>query len=55
MTGGGGLTKGLQFLWYPCGVIRGALAAMGLHATVQAESSDLPGAVFQIKTITSKV
>ena len=42
------------FLWFPCGVIRGALASMGLSATVQAETSQLPAAVFQIKTINAK-
>lgn len=43
-----------QFLWFPCGIVRGALAAMGINATVQAETSELPGAVFQIKTIPAK-
>lgn len=43
-----------QFLWFPCGVVRGALAAMGINATVQAETNELPGAVFQIKTIPAK-
>lgn len=43
-----------QFLWFPCGVVRGALAAMGVNATVQAETSELPGAVFQIKTVPTK-
>jgi trafficking protein particle complex subunit 6 len=43
--------KKIQFLWFPCGVIRGALAAMGINATVQAESSELPGATFQIKSL----
>lgn len=43
-----------QFLWFPCGVIRGALASMGIHATVQAETSELPGATFQIKSIVTK-
>ncbi|MCJ1299353.1 Trafficking protein particle complex subunit 33 [Hypocenomyce scalaris] len=42
------------FLSFPCGVIRGALASMGINATVQAESAELPGATFQIKTITAK-
>ncbi|GAB1320755.1 hypothetical protein MFIFM68171_10965 [Madurella fahalii] len=42
------------FLWFPCGIVRGALAAMGITATVQAETSELPSAVFQIKTITAK-
>lgn len=43
-----------QFLWFPCGVIRGALASMGINATVQAESSELPGATFQIKSTVTK-
>lgn len=48
------LTFWFQFLWFPCGVVRGALAAMGINATVQAETSELPGAVFQIKTVPTK-
>jgi hypothetical protein len=43
-----------KFLWFPCGIIRGALASMGINATVQAETSELPGATFQIKSIVSK-
>ncbi|KAL8737942.1 MAG: hypothetical protein Q9181_001205 [Wetmoreana brouardii] len=46
--------KAQPFLWFPSGVIRGALASMGISATVQAETSELPGATFQIKTITTK-
>lgn len=48
------LTRMSQFLWFPCGVVRGALAAMGVNATVQAETNELPGAVFQIKTVPTK-
>ncbi|EFR03306.1 hypothetical protein MGYG_06305 [Nannizzia gypsea CBS 118893] len=43
------------YLWFPCGIIRGTLASVGIEATVQAESSDLPLATFQIKTINSTV
>lgn len=43
-----------QYLWFPCGVIRGGLASMGITATVQAESSELPAATFQIKTTNAK-
>lgn len=39
------------YLWFPCGVIRGALSNLGIYATVQAETTELPGATFQIKTI----
>ncbi|KAK4455969.1 trafficking protein particle complex subunit 6B [Podospora aff. communis PSN243] len=53
-TGGQAVLRAQPFLWFPCGVVRGALAAMGINATVQAETSELPGAVFQIKTIPAK-
>ncbi|KAL4877644.1 transport protein particle component-domain-containing protein [Aspergillus karnatakaensis] len=39
------------YLWFPCGVIRGALSNLGIDTTVQAETTELPGATFQIKTI----
>ncbi|KAK3494530.1 trafficking protein particle complex subunit 6B [Neurospora hispaniola] len=45
------IARAQPFLWFPCGVVRGALAAMGITATVTAESSELPAAVFQIKTV----
>ncbi|KAI1502272.1 transport protein particle component [Biscogniauxia marginata] len=51
-AGGQAVAKAQPFLWFPCGILRGALAAMGISATVQAETSELPGAVFQIKTTT---
>jgi hypothetical protein len=51
----GRLTIALEkFLWFPCGIVRGALAAMGITATVQAETTELPSAVFQIKTVPVK-
>ncbi|KAK0748815.1 transport protein particle component [Apiosordaria backusii] len=55
-TGGrsGGVQQAAVFLWVPCGIVRGALAAMGIQATVQAETTELPGAVFQIKTLPAK-
>ncbi|KAK8081781.1 trafficking protein particle complex subunit 6B [Apiospora saccharicola] len=53
-TGGQAVLKAQPFLWFPCGIVRGALAALGINATVQAETSELPGAVFQIKTLPSK-
>lgn len=42
------------YLWFPCGVIRGALASLGINATVQAETGELPTATFQIKSAQSK-
>ncbi|KAK1832276.1 E3 SUMO-protein ligase pli1 [Podospora conica] len=53
-TGGQAVARAQPFLYFPCGVVRGALAAMGINATVQAETSELPSAVFQIKTIPAK-
>ncbi|KAK4165412.1 trafficking protein particle complex subunit 6B [Cladorrhinum sp. PSN259] len=53
-AGGQAVVRAQPFLWLPCGIVRGALAAMGIQATVQAETTELPGAVFQIKTVTSK-
>ena len=44
----------LQFLWFPCGIIRGGLASLGIDAIVQAETSELPAATFQIKTAVTK-
>jgi hypothetical protein len=48
------LPVGNQFLWFPCGIVRGALAALGITATVHAETTELPSAVFQIKTVPAK-
>lgn len=42
--------RALPFLWFPCGLIRGALASMGIDAVVHGDTSELPAAVFQIKT-----
>ncbi|KAK4232124.1 transport protein particle component [Podospora fimiseda] len=53
-AGGQAVVRAQPFLWLPCGIVRGALAAMGIQATVQAETTELPGAVFQIKTVTAK-
>ncbi|KAI9790355.1 MAG: Trafficking protein particle complex subunit 33 [Peltula sp. TS41687] len=41
------------FLCFPCGIIRGALCGLGIEATVNAETMELPCATFQIKTIGS--
>ncbi|ORZ39454.1 transport protein particle component, partial [Catenaria anguillulae PL171] len=37
------------YLWFPCGLIRGALAGLGLSTVVMAESAGLPQCTFQIK------
>ncbi|KAI9189887.1 hypothetical protein H9P43_001320 [Blastocladiella emersonii ATCC 22665] len=37
------------YLWFPCGLIRGALAGLGLPTVVMAESAGLPQCTFQIK------
>ncbi|KAL4998991.1 transport protein particle component [Aspergillus recurvatus] len=45
------VSRAQAYLWFPCGVVRGALSNLGIHTTVQAETTELPGATFQIKTI----
>ena len=46
------MAQAQPFLYFPAGLIRGVLASLGiLVATVQAESGALPGATFQIRTI----
>lgn len=53
-AGGQAIVRAQPFLWFPCGIVRGALAALGINTSVQAEINELPGAVFQIKTIPNK-
>jgi hypothetical protein len=48
------LNRAQIHLIFPCGIIRGALASLGVAANVQAESQDLPSATFQIKTAQAK-
>jgi trafficking protein particle complex subunit 6 len=44
------LSRAQPFLYFPAGLIRGALASMGIEATVTAETSALPAAMFTIRT-----
>ncbi|KAL2887205.1 Trafficking protein particle complex subunit 6B [Ceratocystis lukuohia] len=53
-AGGQAVLRAQPFLWFPCGIVRGALAAMGIDATVSADTSELPTAIFQVKTLTTK-
>ncbi len=48
------IIRAQPYLWFPCGVIRGALASMGVNASVQAETNGLPGATFQIRSLNAK-
>ncbi|CAI2172292.1 9805_t:CDS:2 [Funneliformis geosporum] len=41
--------KAIPYLWFPCGLIRGALANLGVVSVVIAETSSLPQCSFQIK------
>jgi trafficking protein particle complex subunit 6 len=50
-AGGQAVVRAQPFLYFPCGIIRGALASMGINASVQAETSELPGATFQVKSL----
>ncbi|KAJ3473655.1 hypothetical protein NLG97_g10195 [Lecanicillium saksenae] len=54
VAGGQAVVRAQPFLWFPCGIVRGALAALGINASVHAEINELPGAVFQIKTLPVK-
>ncbi|KAF2658980.1 transport protein particle component [Lophiostoma macrostomum CBS 122681] len=48
------LARAQPFLYFPAGVIRGSLAALGIQASVTAESTGLPAATFQIRTVGAK-
>lgn len=51
---GEAILRAQPHLYFPCGLIRGVLSSLGIKATVQAESTDLPIATFQIKTVSAK-
>ncbi|RCI10702.1 hypothetical protein L249_5323 [Ophiocordyceps polyrhachis-furcata BCC 54312] len=53
-AGGQAVIRAQPFLWFPCGIVRGSLAALGMDTAVQAEIITLPAAVFQIKTLPAK-
>ncbi|RDA92613.1 hypothetical protein CP533_0957 [Ophiocordyceps camponoti-saundersi (nom. inval.)] len=53
-AGGQAVIRAQPFLWFPCGIVRGSLAALGMETVVQAEIISLPAAVFQIKTLPAK-
>ncbi|KAF9733992.1 hypothetical protein PMIN03_006620 [Paraphaeosphaeria minitans] len=48
------ISRAQPFLYFPAGVVRGCLAGLGVEASVSAETSGLPGAVFQIRTVGAK-
>jgi hypothetical protein len=48
------MARAQPFLYFPAGLVRGCLAGLGLTATVTAESSELPVATFQIRTVGAK-
>ncbi|GAM90844.1 hypothetical protein ANO11243_088900 [Dothideomycetidae sp. 11243] len=48
------LTRAQPFLWFHCGVVRGALNALGMDVVVNAETQELPIAVFQVRVVGSK-
>ncbi|KAF2208557.1 hypothetical protein CERZMDRAFT_70788 [Cercospora zeae-maydis SCOH1-5] len=43
------LRRGQAYLYFPCGIIRGALQGLGIEVTVTAETAEIPIATFQIK------
>jgi len=50
----GMLAQAQPFLFFPSGLLRGALSSLGIEAQVQAESAELPSATFQIRTAGAK-
>lgn len=48
------IARAQPHLYFPCGIIRGVLSSLGIKATVQAETAELPSATFQIKTAQAK-
>lgn len=48
------IARAQPHLYFPCGIIRGVLSSLGIKATVQAETNELPTATFQIKTLPAK-
>ncbi|GIZ47145.1 hypothetical protein CKM354_001024500 [Cercospora kikuchii] len=43
------LRRGQAYLYFPCGIIRGALQGLAIEVTVTAETMEIPVATFQIK------
>ncbi|KAI8048710.1 NO signaling/Golgi transport ligand-binding domain-containing protein [Syncephalis plumigaleata] len=41
--------RATPYLWFPCGLIRGALACLGVTSVVIAETAALPQCTFQVK------
>lgn len=39
-----------MFLWFPAGVVRGALMGLGIEASVVGECSEVPVGVFTVKS-----
>lgn len=48
------IARAQPFLYFPAGVIRGCLAALGIEASVNVETTGLPAATFQIRTAGAK-
>ncbi|KEZ44865.1 hypothetical protein SAPIO_CDS2995 [Scedosporium apiospermum] len=53
-AGGQAVVRAAPFLLIHCGIIRGALAAMGINARVHTEDIELPAAIFRIITLPQK-
>ncbi|VVT56574.1 uncharacterized protein SAPINGB_P005158 [Magnusiomyces paraingens] len=49
-----GTLAAAPFIWFPMGVIRGALSTMGIDASVSFEANQLPAVSFNIHTSTAK-
>lgn len=44
------LKRATPYLWFPVGIIRGILSALGIEASVSFDSSEIPGVSFNVLT-----
>jgi trafficking protein particle complex subunit 6 len=44
------LKKATPYLWFPVGIIRGVLSALGIEASVSFDSTEIPGVSFNVLT-----
>ncbi|KAK9476164.1 transport protein particle component-domain-containing protein [Lipomyces japonicus] len=49
--GGNVTARATPYLWFPAGLVRGALAGLGVQATVVAETNGIPVATFHVETV----
>lgn len=50
-AGGKAVDRAQAWLYFPCGVIRGALGGLGMEVAVSADTQELPAASFQVRSL----